>query len=94
MITYISETTMTDTIPQLRVLFFDVFGTCVAQRQTVAEELQKAAQEALESNDSSIRDDVRAKVMEMVRFSKSIYRRRLKLTMDCSPTSSGRILER
>jgi 2-haloacid dehalogenase len=52
-------------IPQLRVLFFDVFGTCVAQRTPVADELWRAAQQALKS-DMSISDDVRAKAMNMV----------------------------
>ena len=54
------------TIPQLRVLFFDVFGTCVAQRTPVADELWKAAREALESEVSSISSDVRTKAMETV----------------------------
>lgn len=49
----------------LRVLFFDVFGTCVQQRPPVADELWKAANEALESN-ASINDEVRAKATEMV----------------------------
>ena len=54
------------TTPDLRVLFFDVFGTCVAQRPPVADELWKAATEALESKVSSINDDVRAKATNMV----------------------------
>ncbi|TVY92316.1 (S)-2-haloacid dehalogenase [Lachnellula willkommii] len=53
------------TTPQLRVLFFDVFGTCVAQRKPVADELWKAAQEALESDVSSISSKVRTKAKEM-----------------------------
>lgn len=57
---------MANTRPQLRVLFFDVFGTCVAQRPTVAKELYNAAQEALESKNSSVSDAVRSKAMEMV----------------------------
>ncbi|KAK4548579.1 hypothetical protein LTR36_009489 [Oleoguttula mirabilis] len=52
--------------PQLRVLFFDVFGTCVAQRTPVADELWRAAREALESPDeSSMGSEVRAKATEM-----------------------------
>ncbi|KAE8447025.1 hypothetical protein EG329_011159 [Mollisiaceae sp. DMI_Dod_QoI] len=51
--------------PQLRVLFFDVFGTCVAQRKPVADELWTAAREALESDVSSITSDVRTKATEM-----------------------------
>lgn len=49
----------------LRVLFFDVFGTCVAQRTPVADELYKAAKEALESN-SSISSEVRTNATKMV----------------------------
>jgi hypothetical protein len=52
--------------PQLRVLFFDVFGTCVAQRTPVADELWRAAQEALESDVSSISSEVRTKATEIV----------------------------
>jgi len=51
--------------PQLRVLFFDVFGTCVAQRTPVADELWRAAREALESDVSSMSSEVRTKAMEM-----------------------------
>jgi hypothetical protein len=54
------------TTAQLRVLFFDVFGTCVAQRKPVADELSRAAREALESDVSSISSEVRIKAMEMV----------------------------
>jgi 2-haloacid dehalogenase len=54
------------TAPQLRVLFFDVFGTCVAQFNSVADELWKAAQEALKSDMSSMSSEVRTKAMEMV----------------------------
>ncbi|KAE9364153.1 HAD-like protein [Stipitochalara longipes BDJ] len=50
---------------QLRVLFFDVFGTCVAQRKPVADDLWRAAQEALESDVSSISSEVRTKATEM-----------------------------
>jgi 2-haloacid dehalogenase len=58
--------------PHLKILFFDVFGTCVAQITPVADELHKATQEALES--SSITDDVRAKAAEMVpQFNREIY---------------------
>lgn len=56
--------------PQLRVLFFDTFGTVVAQRKPVADELWKAAQNALQSNTSSISGEVRAKAMKMVCFGK------------------------
>ncbi|MCJ1334160.1 hypothetical protein MMC10_010867 [Thelotrema lepadinum] len=52
------------TAPQLRVLFFDVFGTCVAQRTPVADELWKAAKEALESDASSMSSEVRDKATE------------------------------
>lgn len=52
--------------PQLRVLFFDVFGTCVAQRTPVADELWKAAREALESDVSLISSEVRTKATKMV----------------------------
>lgn len=52
--------------PQLRVLFFDVFGTCVAQRTPVADELWRAAGEALASDVSSINSDVRIKAANMV----------------------------
>ncbi|RDW57288.1 hypothetical protein BP5796_12738 [Coleophoma crateriformis] len=51
--------------PKLRVLFFDVFGTCVAQWTPVADELWKAAQEALESDVSLISSEVRTKATEM-----------------------------
>jgi hypothetical protein len=54
------------TTPKLRVPFFDVFGTCVAQRKPVADELWKAAREALESDSSSISAEVRAKATKMV----------------------------
>lgn len=54
------------TRPQLRVLFFDVFGTCVAQRAPVADELWRAAKEALESDTSSISSEVRSKATNMV----------------------------
>ena len=54
------------TIPKLRVLFFDVFGTCVAQRTPVADELWRAAREALESDVSSISSEVRTKATKMV----------------------------
>jgi len=53
------------TTPQLRVLFFDVFGTCVAQRTPVADELWRAAQEALDSDVSSISSEVRTKATNM-----------------------------
>ena len=52
--------------PQLRVLVFDVFGTCVAQRTPVADELWRAAQEALESDVSSISREVRTNARKMV----------------------------
>jgi hypothetical protein len=52
--------------PQLRVLFFDTFGTVLAQRKPVADELWRAAQEALKSNASSINSEVRAKATKMV----------------------------
>ena len=52
--------------PQLRVLFFDTFGTSVAQRAPVADELWRAAKEALESDSSTIDSDVRAKARQMV----------------------------
>lgn len=58
------------TAPHLRVLFFDVFGTCVAQRTPVADELSKAAREALDSN-MSISSEVRAKATKMVCPSRS-----------------------
>jgi 2-haloacid dehalogenase len=51
---------------QLRVLFFDVFGTCVAQRTPVADELWRAAQETLDSDTSSINPEVRTKASKMV----------------------------
>ncbi|KAL9070169.1 MAG: hypothetical protein Q9157_005902 [Trypethelium eluteriae] len=53
------------TTPKLRVLFFDVFGTCVAQRTPVADELWRAAREALESDVSSISSEVRTKATKM-----------------------------
>ncbi|RMZ86688.1 hypothetical protein DV736_g6084, partial [Chaetothyriales sp. CBS 134916] len=53
------------TPPQLRVLFFDVFGTCVAQRTPVADELWRAAREALESDVSAISSGVRTKATQM-----------------------------
>lgn len=56
---------MTST-PQLRVLFFDTFGTTVAQLTPVADELWKAAQEALESNESSVSNEVRTRAANMV----------------------------
>ncbi|KAI1616585.1 HAD-like domain-containing protein [Exophiala viscosa] len=51
--------------PQLRVLFFDVFGTCVAQRKPVADALWRAAKEALESDTSLVNSEVRAKATKM-----------------------------
>ena len=51
--------------PQLRVLFFDVFGTCVAQNGPVADELWRATREALGSDVSSLSSNVRAKAEEM-----------------------------
>lgn len=54
------------TRPQLRVLFFDVFGTCVAQRKPVADELWGATQEALESDTSLISSEVRTKAKSLV----------------------------
>lgn len=54
------------TVPQLRVLFFDVFGTCVAQRTPVADELSRAAREALKSDVSSIDAELRVKAAKMV----------------------------
>ncbi|KAI9725102.1 MAG: hypothetical protein M1828_003443 [Chrysothrix sp. TS-e1954] len=53
------------TRPQLRVLFFDVFGTCVAQRTPLADDLWTAARVALESGASSISSEVRTKANEM-----------------------------
>ncbi|KAI9694884.1 MAG: hypothetical protein M1822_000500 [Bathelium mastoideum] len=53
------------TIPQLRVLFFDVFGTCVEQRKPIADELWRAAREALESSVSSISSEVQIKATKM-----------------------------
>ncbi|KAH8900605.1 haloacid dehalogenase, type II [Thozetella sp. PMI_491] len=52
------------TVPHLRVLFFDVFGTSVAQRTPVADELSKAAQQALQSN-VTISSEARAKATKM-----------------------------
>ncbi|KAK5127792.1 hypothetical protein LTR85_004908 [Meristemomyces frigidus] len=52
-------------VPQLRVLFFDVFGTCVAQRTPVADELSRAAREALESDAASMSGEVRSKALAM-----------------------------
>ena len=60
------------TTKQLRVLFFDVFGTCVAQRTPVADELWRAAQEALKSDMSSIRGEIRDKATKMVCLSQLI----------------------
>ena len=51
---------------QLKVLFFDVFGTCVSQNPSVADELSKATREALESDSSSMSDEVRSKAEKMV----------------------------
>lgn len=48
----------------VKVLFFDVFGTCVQQRTPVADELSKAAKEAL--NEGGIDDGVRKKAEGMV----------------------------
>lgn len=53
-------------LPKLRVLFFDTFGTTVAQRKPVADELWNAAQEALNSSGSLMDDEVRAKATKMV----------------------------
>ncbi|KAK4939619.1 hypothetical protein LTR10_020119 [Elasticomyces elasticus] len=53
------------TRPQLQVLFFDVFGTCAAQRTPVADTLSRAAIEALESDTSSVSSEVRSKAMKM-----------------------------
>ena len=54
-----------ETTSPLRVLF-DVVGTCVAQGAPVADELWRAAREALESDMLSINREVRAKATEMV----------------------------
>ncbi|KAF7194252.1 (S)-2-haloacid dehalogenase 4A [Pseudocercospora fuligena] len=51
--------------PDLKVLFFDVFGTCVNQTTSIAGELSQAAKEALESNDSSITEEIREKASKM-----------------------------
>lgn len=78
------------TKPQLRVLFFDVFGTCVAQRTPVADELSRAAKEALESN-TSISNEVRTKATEMVcpkQLSSYLYTQ-FKINFFCRHTSSG-----
>jgi 2-haloacid dehalogenase len=40
---------MTSLPPQIKVIFFDVFGTCVQQRTPVADELYNATKEALAS---------------------------------------------
>ena len=53
--------------PKLRILFFDVFGTCVSQSPSVADELFKATREALESSSSSMSGEVRANAEKMVR---------------------------
>lgn len=50
----------------LKVLFFDVFGTCVNQTTSIADELSQAAKEVLESTDSSITEDIREKASKMV----------------------------
>lgn len=60
-------------VSQLRVLFFDTFGTTVAQLAPVADELWKATQGALESAESSISNEVRAKAAEMVRLSHLVF---------------------
>ncbi|KAK5117286.1 hypothetical protein LTR62_005903 [Meristemomyces frigidus] len=52
-------------VPPLRVLFLDVFGTTVAQIPPVADELCRAAKEALDSKTSSISGQVRSKAMQM-----------------------------
>ena len=53
--------------PRLRVFFFDIFGTCVAQRAPVADAPWRAANEALTSETSSISTKVRSKAEKMVR---------------------------
>lgn len=53
------------TIPDLKVLFFDVFGTCVMQRKPVADLLHNATQKSLESS-SSISAEVRDKASKIV----------------------------
>jgi hypothetical protein len=78
--------------PKLRVLFFDTFGTVLAQRKPVADELWRAAQQALESNTSSISSEVRAKASKMVCFSK-LNIGMVKIDLSHSHTSSGSILE-
>ena len=80
------------TTPQLRVLFFDVFGTCVAQRTPVADELWGAAQKALESDVSSISSEVRTKATNMVCSSQLSTPTRYILIF-ISHTSSGSSLE-
>lgn len=55
------------TKPQIRVLFFDVFGTCVMQRKPVADELWRATQEALESTTAALSEEVRAKASKLVK---------------------------
>jgi 2-haloacid dehalogenase len=52
--------------PQIRVLFFDTFETCVAQRTPVADELSRAARETLDSDVASISSEVRTKATEML----------------------------
>ena len=50
--------------PGIKVLFFDVFGTCVQQRKPVADELHNATREALKS--AELDKGVRTKAEGMV----------------------------
>ena len=67
--------------PQLRVLFFDVFDTCVGQQTQVADELFGAAQGALQSATTSINSDVRENATKMVCFNPSTVVRNLRLIL-------------
>lgn len=53
-------------ISKLRVLFFDVFGTCVAQLPPIASELQAAAATVLQSNYASVPGEIRRRAEQMV----------------------------
>lgn len=57
----------------IKVLFFDVFGTCVQQRTPVADELFNAAKEAIKSGD--LDEGVRRKADGMVCFDGCIRRK-------------------
>ena len=62
--TDVKMTSTSDMPPQVKIIFFDVFGTCVSQIPPVADELHSATQDTLKTS-SMIGEDIRKHAEQM-----------------------------